>query len=138
MTCSAQYIPELHSRGFRVTSQRLVILHVLCHSKTHLSPAKVYELARRDLPGLTEPTVYRTLEFLSKNHLVQSTLAHRGHLVYQISGSPHHHVICRICGSELEVEHKLLKKMYGGLESATGYIINEDHATFFGICPECQ
>jgi Fe2+ or Zn2+ uptake regulation protein len=65
MTCYSEYIPQLHSRGFRVTTQRMAILHVLRHSRTHLSPTKVYELACRDLPGLTETTVYRTLEFLA-------------------------------------------------------------------------
>ena len=51
MTCSSQYVPQLHSRGFRVTSQRMAILHVLRHSQTHLSPSEVYELARREQPG---------------------------------------------------------------------------------------
>lgn len=138
MTCYSEYIPQLRSRGFRVTSQRKTILHVLRHSGTHLSPTEVYKLARRDLPGLTEPTVYRTLEFLSNIQLVQSAQTRGGHLVYQMADSQHHHVICRICGHELEVEHKLLEKMYRGLESATGYIINDDHATFFGLCPKCQ
>ena len=138
MTCSLEYVPQLHSRGFRVTSQRMAILHVLRHSQTHLSPSEVYELARRELPGLTEPTVYRTLEFLSNNRLVQSAQTHGGHLVYQITSDQHHHVICSICGCTLEVEHKLLEKMYRRLEAATGYIINDDHATFFGLCPECQ
>jgi len=138
MSCGSAYAPQLHSRGYRVTSQRLAILHVLRHSRTHLSPTEVYELARRELPGLTEPTVYRTLEFLSDNRLIQSAQTRGGHLVYQITASQHHHVICRICGRTLEVEHKLLEKMYQGLEAATGYIINDDHATFFGLCPKCQ
>jgi Fe2+ or Zn2+ uptake regulation protein len=138
MTCSTEYISQLHSRGFRVTSQRMMILHVLRHSRMHLSPTEVYELARRNLPGLTEPTVYRTLEFLSNNRLIQSAQTHGGHLVYQITATHHHHVICSVCGRALEVEHKLLEKMYRSLETATGYMINDDHATFFGLCPKCQ
>ena len=50
-----------------MTSQRLAILHVLRHAGTHLSPAEVYRLAKQEFPGLTEPTVYRTLEFLAEN-----------------------------------------------------------------------
>jgi len=66
MTCGSEYAPELRARGFRMTPQRMAILHVLHHSGMHLSPTEIYKKARRDAPSLTEPTVYRTLEFLEK------------------------------------------------------------------------
>lgn len=138
MTCSSIYTPQLHARGFRMTPQRLAILHVLCHSGKHLSPSRVYELARRDLPGLTEPTVYRTLEFLAENDLAYSAPAGNGHLVYQISSKGHHHLICRICGEELEMENAMLAGLYRKLTSSTGYRLTDTHVTFFGICPKCQ
>lgn len=138
MTCSVEYVPQLHSRGFRVTSQRMAILHVLRHAKIHLSPAEVYKLARRDLPGLTETTVYRTLEFLAKNDLARPTQMANGHLMYEIAGSDHHHLICRKCGSEVEVGNDLFKTFNAKLESVSGYLLKNNHITLFGLCPECQ
>ncbi len=138
MTCGSQYAPQLRARGFRMTSQRLAILHVLCHAQTHLSPSEVYKQAKRDLPGLTEPTVYRTLEFLAENGFVRSTHTGNGHSSYEIAGEEHHHIICRICGDEIEVEHSLLEKLYRTLESTTGYLNIDSHMTFFGVCPACQ
>lgn len=138
MTCASLYTPELRARGFRMTPQRMAILHVLHHSGRHLSPAEVYERARRDLPGLTEPTVYRTLEFLVENGLAHP--AHMGgrHLVYQISRRDHHHLICRTCGREVEVEHAVLQNLYRRLESETGYHLTDSHVTFFGLCSKCK
>ena len=138
MTCYTEYILQLHSRGFRVTSQRMAILHVLRHSQTHLSPTDVYERARRYLPGLTEPTVYRTLEFLARNDLVRSTQMGNGHLMYEIAGSDHHHLVCRECGSEVELKDALYKAANAKLESFTGYILKNNHVTLFGLCPKCQ
>lgn len=138
MTCGSTYAPQLRARGFRMTPQRLAILHVLCHSGKHLSPSQVYQRARRDLPGLTEPTVYRTLEFLAENDLAFSAPAGNGHLLYQISGNGHHHLICRICGEELEVESGMVNSLYRKLASSTGYRLTDTHVTFFGICPQCQ
>jgi Fe2+ or Zn2+ uptake regulation protein len=138
MTCASVYTPELRSRGFRMTPQRLAIMHVLHHSGRHLSPAEVYQRARRDLPGLTEPTVYRTLEFLAENGMVHPTQAASGHLVYQMSGSDHHHLICRTCGEELEVKHAVLENLYRRLQSETGYHLTDSHMSFFGLCPKCQ
>ena len=73
MTCASIYTPQLRARGFRMTPQRMAILHVLHHAGTHLSPGEIYAKARRELSGLTEPTVYRTLDFLVENGLVHSS-----------------------------------------------------------------
>ena len=104
---------------------------------THLTPAQVYKLARHEFPRITEPTVYRTLEFLAENGLVRPAQTGNGHFSYQIAGDDHHHLICRICKSEIEVEHRLLENLFRALESTSGYVRIDSHMTFFGVCPEC-
>jgi len=121
-----------------MTPQRMAILHVLHHSGSHLSPTEIYKQAKKDHPGLTEPTVYRTLEFLAENGFVYPSRSHTGHLTYQIAGNDHHHIVCRICGSEIEVEHHLLEDLYRKLESASRYLRISSHMTFYGVCPKCQ
>ena len=138
MSCASEYAPQLRARGFRMTSQRMAILHTLRHAGMHLSPSEVYKQAKKDLPRLTEPTVYRTLEFLAKNGLAFPTQTANGHLTYEIAGNDHHHIVCRSCGSEVEVEHTLLETLYRKLESTTGYLRIDSHMTFFGVCPDCQ
>ena len=138
MTCSEEYVPKLRSLGYRMTPQRLAILHVLHHSGGHLTPAEVYERAQIQLPGLTETTVYRTLEFLAENGLARPAHMGSGHLVYEIARHEHHHLKCRVCGGEMEVEHTVLESLYHQLESASGYRLTDSHLTFFGLCPNCQ
>ena len=138
MSCSEEYAPQLRARGYRMTPQRHAILHVLCHSGEHLSPSEVYVKAQKQLPGLTEATVYRTLEFLAENHLARQAHKGNGHLAYEIARHEHHHLKCRVCGDEIEVEHALLEKLYNKLESESGYQLTDSHITFFGLCPACQ
>ena len=138
MSCSEEYTPQLRARGYRMTPQRHAILHVLCHSGEHLSPAQVYKQALKKLPDLTEPTVYRTLEFLAENGLARPAHTGNGHLVYEIARHEHHHLKCRNCGDEIEIEHALLKSAYQKLESASGYQLTDSHITFLGLCPACQ
>lgn len=138
MSCSYDYAPQLRARGYRMTPQRLAILHVLRHEGTHLSPVEVYRKAVRELPGITEPTVYRTLEFLADNGLVRPSYAANGRLTYEIAVNDHHHMVCRICKAEIEVEHALLASVYHKLESASGFRNIDSHVTFFGVCPKCQ
>jgi Fe2+ or Zn2+ uptake regulation protein len=138
MTCGSEFAPELRARGFRVTPQRMAVLHVLRHSQKGLSPSQVWQQARESLPRLTETTVYRTLDFLSENGLAWRVRLDKGHLVYELAGTRHHHLICRRCGNEMQVAHSLVKKMYASLEAASGYQLSDDHLTLFGLCPECQ
>ena len=138
MSCVPEYPSQLHALGFRSTSQRMVILHVLRHAGGHLSPKQVYELAHHEMPGLTEPTVYRTLEFLAKNGLVLAAHVGNGKIVYELANDTHHHLICRNCGRSMEVEHAPLQKLYRQLEISTGYKLDSSHVTLFGLCPDCQ
>jgi Fur family ferric uptake transcriptional regulator len=123
-----------------MTPQRLAILHVLHHAGTHLSPAEIFASAKQDFPRLTEPTVYRTLEFLTANGLARPARTGRGHghLVYEIAQHDHHHLVCRSCGAEMEVQHQLLENLYRELESSSGYRLTDSHITFMGLCPHCQ
>lgn len=137
MSCTSEYASQLRSRGFRMTSQRMAILHVLLHAGTHLSPSEIHKLAQLELPGITEPTVYRTLDFLVENGLVRPSHSGSGHFTYQIAGEDHHHIVCRICGSETEVQHSLLENLYRSLEEASGFRNINSHLTFLGLCPNC-
>ncbi len=138
MTCGLEYAPQLRSRGYRVTEQRMAVLHVLRHSRSRLSPSEIYRRARRELPGLTETTVYRTLDFLARNGFVWPTRMDHGHLVYEIAGTRHHHLICRRCGDEIKIEHALVQSIYAKLEAVSGYRLTDDHLALFGLCPTCQ
>jgi len=138
MTCSTSYIPQLRARGFRMTPQRMTILHVLRHAGGHLSPTQVYNLSCKELPSLTEPTVYRTLEFLALNGFALAAHVGNGKFVYELAESNHHHLICRNCGSTLEIEHAPLGRLYKQLESSTGYKLDSSHVTLFGLCKNCQ
>jgi Fe2+ or Zn2+ uptake regulation protein len=93
MSCASEYAPQLRARGFRMTSQRLAILHALRHAGTHLSPREVYKQAKQELASLTEPTVYRTLEFLAENGLARPSQTGNGHLMVRLP-ERHHHLVC--------------------------------------------
>jgi Fe2+ or Zn2+ uptake regulation protein len=128
----------LRSQGFRLTPQRLAILEVLRSADGHLTPSDIYEKVAADLPGLTEATVYRTLNFLAEQGLVLVAHLGRGQLVYEIAEHDHHHLICKECGDMKEIDHIEIKALYDQFLDKTGYQINSIHTTFFGLCPDCQ
>jgi Fe2+ or Zn2+ uptake regulation protein len=138
MSCAEHLSTHLRKQGFRLTTQRMTILHILNQDGGHLTPAQVYDRARQSVPGITEPTVYRTLEFLADNQLARSAHVGSGRLVYEIAGHDHHHLICQTCGASVEMGHAALRSAYREMERTTGYRLITSHSTFFGICPACQ
>ena len=138
MSCGSNLTDQLHARGYRMTPQRMAIVHVLHHAKGHLTPTQVYERARRDQPGLTETTVYRTLEFLAENGFALAAHMGGGKLVYELTEENHHHLICHQCGKTVAVGHAALAALYRQLKTSTGFALDSSHVTFFGLCPDCQ
>lgn len=139
MTCSLSYASILNQRGHRATSQRLTILHVLKSHPGHHTAREIYALTQPLLPALTESTVYRTLEFLARQGLVSPFLDADGNVAYELSDQPHHHLICRQCGKEIEISDQDLQALYQHLEAKTGFRIeSSSHVTFFGTCAECR
>jgi Fur family transcriptional regulator, ferric uptake regulator len=135
LSCIPQHSQTLRSRGYRMTPQRLAVLQAL-HDGGHLSPSQIFE--RVSQTGMTETTVYRNLEFLAGNGVVNPTQVGGGHLTYELAGHDHHHLVCRGCGTQVALEPALLQNAISQLEQQTGYQIEAGHLTFFGLCPECQ
>jgi Fe2+ or Zn2+ uptake regulation protein len=133
-----QRVQHLRSQGHRLTPQRLAILQVLEEHGGHLTPAEIFERASARMPGLTETTVYRTLDFLAHNGLALAAHVGDGRMVYEFAGRNHHHLICRECGTTVEIEGELLKDLYEQFKERTGFRIDCCHVTFFGLCPGCD
>lgn len=128
----------LRERGYRMTPQRDAILRILSEHHGHLTPQEVYERSQEGMPALTEATVYRTLAFLTQEGFLLAAHVGGGQLVYEVAGRDHHHIICRKCAEQHEVDHALLQALYERLEEASGYCVDSFHVTFFGLCPECR
>jgi Fur family ferric uptake transcriptional regulator len=138
MSCEDRFTENLRARGYRVTPQRRVILHILLHANRHMTPAQVFAQAQVSLPGLTEPTVYRTLEFLAQSGIAQAAVGMNGRRAFEISDHRHHHLVCRNCARQREIPDEKLASFYAELETSTSYQVVENHLTFFGLCSDCQ
>jgi Fe2+ or Zn2+ uptake regulation protein len=132
------YTARLHAQGCRMTPQRMAILQTLEDAERHLTPLEIFERTAHALPGITEATVYRTLNFLSAHSLILAAHIGNGQLVYETAARAHHHLICRRCGTTQDIEHDLLIQLFNQLQTKTGYEIDSLHMTFFGLCPDCR
>lgn len=127
----------LHQHGYRATPQRLAILNVLAQAQCHLAPGEIYQQVVTHISGIAEPTVYRALDALAQAGIILSAQLGSGKIAYELA-EPHHHLLCTACQGSIQLPHDSLAPLYTSLEQQTGFLLNHNHLTLLGICPECQ
>jgi len=125
-------------RPQRNTKQRSVVLAELKKLTCHPTASELYELARVRMPKLSLGTVYRNLELLAQNGVIQKLDV--GGAEARFDGDPeqHYHVRCIHCG-RVDDAHGLPEDFVKGqVQSLAGYDIVGFRLDFAGICPDCQ
>lgn len=129
----------LHREGYRITPQRQMVLDAVCKIGGHGRPEEVYELVRRKSPAVNRATVYRTLKLLSELGLIADTVTVDGRLVYEMAGEHrHHHLVCRICGANVEFSDANFRAFTDQLQQSHGFLVENSHVTLRGVCAVCR
>ncbi len=128
---------RLRRVGQRATPQRLVILGAL-HPGEHLSADEVFARVEGRLPGMNRSTVYRTLELFRELGLVSETDLGEGVRQFELLAGRHHHLICRACGHQTELEDDLVAPLREAIATRHRFAACIDHLAVFGFCPACE
>lgn len=133
------YVRVMHDRGYRVTPQRVTILDAICEGAGHSTLGAIYTRARKQDPAIDMSTVYRSVELFEDLGLVVSVEFEGHEKGYEISKpQPHHHLICKICKNEFDIDNQTVDDFYRALKQGYGYAVTMDHLVLYGLCPSCQ
>lgn len=122
----------------RNTRQRQVILEELKGLRSHPTTSELYEIARQRLPKLSLGTVYRNLELLAADGIIQKLEVGGTESRFDRNPEPHHHVRCVHCGRVDDVHGVPTDLVKTSFRSLNGYDIIGHRLEFFGICPACK
>src|SRR5881227_401437 len=128
----------LRRRGYRVTSQRLVIGEALAAAGRHLSAEEVMTAVAERLPNVSLPTVYSALDALEDAGLVRRVAAGRGAALYDAGPAAHHHLVCRRCGAvtDLDADVALEPALAGAAKR--GFAPEGAEVVVRGLCANCR
>src|SRR6266568_686451 len=139
MSCEAEAAAILRGSGHKLTPQRLMVVTALRHAEGHRTAAQVLEEVQQSYPYVDISTVYRTMSVLKELHLVSETDMGAGELAYEWSaGDPHHHLICRSCGTVQQLDPDALDRLAQTLAGDYGFQADIEHIAIFGVCQNCQ
>ncbi|UCF79829.1 MAG: transcriptional repressor [Candidatus Eiseniibacteriota bacterium] len=121
-----------------MTPQRRLILEELRGMRTHPTADHLYEAVRRRLPRISLGTVYRNLDLLSRDGLINRIEV--GGMQKRFDGDTalHYHKRCVSCG---RVDDAHVPAAQAAIDAAakevTDYHILGHRLEFIGLCPQC-
>jgi Fur family ferric uptake transcriptional regulator len=126
------------STGSRPTRQRRAIAAVLEDFDDFRSAQEIHGLLTRRGEKVGLSTVYRTLQSLGDAGEIDALRTESGESIYRrCSDSHHHHLVCRSCGTTIEVEGPTVEKWTRAVADQHGFRDVSHSLEIFGTCPDC-
>ncbi|KAF0845768.1 Fur family zinc uptake regulator [Nocardia caishijiensis] len=124
--------------GVRSTRQRSAISALLGDIDEFRSAQELHDELRKRGEGIGLTTVYRTLQSLADAGMVDVLRTDSGESVYrQCSSGHHHHLVCRQCGSTVEVEGPTVEAWAEAIAGEHGFTQVSHTLEIFGTCRDC-
>ncbi len=129
----------LRGQGYRLTRQRMLILEVIRDRRQHVTADEIYAEVSRRAPEINLATVYRTLQWLQSVGLLRKIDVGKDRMEYEYAqASAHHHLVCKECGWELEIDNHVIECLQAHIMEHYGFEADPEHVAIFGRCAQCR
>lgn len=123
----------------RQTKQKQFILDILKNSDRPMSINDIYIAITKELPSIAKSTIYRNIDALLKQNLIDKYYLADNELFYQIKDSAHdhkHYVICDQCKRMFDLPLCPIHEIEDAMEKE-GFMISEHYIQITGTCKDC-
>jgi len=122
----------------RSTRQRAAISALLETLDDFRSAQELHDELRRRGQNIGLTTVYRTLQSMAAAGMVDTLRTDTGESVYRrCSEHHHHHLVCRSCGSTVEVGDREVEEWAAEVAAKHGFSDVSHTIEIFGTCSAC-
>lgn len=122
----------------RATRQRAAIRALLDKTSDFRSAQELHDELRQRGEGVGLTTVYRTLQQMATAGVLDTLRTDTGESVYRrCSDDHHHHLVCRTCGSTVEIQGDHVENWASDVAKAHGYSDIHHTIEIFGVCRNC-
>ena len=129
---------ELRQAGLRVTAARIALLDTV-RAGDHLDVETIANRVRDRLGSISVQAVYEALHALTAAGLIAriEPAGHPARFEGRV-GDNHHHIVCRSCGSVVDVDCVVGEPPCLTASDDHGFSIDEAQVIFWGLCPDCS
>jgi Fur family ferric uptake transcriptional regulator len=123
----------------RTTRQRQAVLSALDEASSFCTAQELHDVLRHrgDKVGLA--TVYRSLQLMADAEEVDVIRSEAGEAFYRrCSTDHHHHLVCRVCGSTVEVSGPAVETWANRVGAEHGFTDVSHTVELSGVCGDCS
>jgi Fe2+ or Zn2+ uptake regulation protein len=130
-------LARMRAHGGRITVQRRLVIDALLRGPRHRTAEDLAASIQAENPEVHLSTVYRTLESLEHQGVVQH--AHFGHgpAVYHLADAEHLHLVCECCDRVVEVPRSAYAAFERMLADEYRFTVSPHHFAVQGRCAGC-
>jgi Fur family ferric uptake transcriptional regulator len=114
------------------------ILNLLKISKQGISAQEIYVELRKRNQNMGLATVYRSLEGLKLEGMVQVRTLANGEALYSLVQQDKHHLTCLQCGVSILIHQCPVHELEDQLQNTHKFKVFYHTLEFFGLCDRCQ
>lgn len=103
-----------------------------------VSAQDLYLKLRQSDQSMGLATVYRSLEALKLEGLIQVRTLGNGESLYSLVQRDQHHLTCLNCGRSIPIDECPVHELEEQLEASHGFKVYYHTLEFFGICDQCH
>ncbi|MDO8213968.1 Fur family transcriptional regulator [Conexibacter sp. CPCC 206217] len=128
----------LRQQGLKVTAQRVAVLRAVS-DRAHSTAEDVATTVRAEIGTISRQAVYDVLGALVEVGLVRRIQPSQSPARYEARvDDNHHHLICRDCGSIVDVDCAVGRMPCMHPSDDHGYEIDEAEVVYWGRCSDCR
>jgi Fur family transcriptional regulator, peroxide stress response regulator len=123
---------------YKRSKQRASILELLRQTESHPTADLLYQKLKKKFPHLSLGTVYRNLNILVEQGLVEKLPFGSTYDRYEAIKNPHYHLVCQVCGCVEDFNMPYYTEINQQAQRMSGFCISRHRIDFFGTCEKCQ
>jgi Fur family ferric uptake transcriptional regulator len=130
----------LRGAGYRPGAAGHLVLEHLASQPCCVGAREIHDGLRRHGRGVALASVYRMLDALSEQALVQRVDVGDGIVRYEPArhSDHHHHLVCEECGKVEPFADRGLERALEAVEERSGYSIAGHEVVVRGACADCR
>ncbi|NBO46311.1 MAG: transcriptional repressor [Actinobacteria bacterium] len=122
----------------RRTRQREAVAELLTRHPDFISAQRIHALLASSGAQVGLATVYRSLAQMVADGLLDTIVSDSGEVLYrQCSSAHHHHLVCRSCGTTVEVHDTQVEQWAESVARAHDFADVQHRVEVVGLCQAC-
>ena len=131
-------IETLRKKGYKATTQRIAICRFVLHSREHPSAQRIYDEVKKVHPTVSLATVYKTLQILRKQGLIQELDLSESKARFDSYVEPHVNLVCLQCGKIQDFDDNAAREMVERVSAQAEFTRTGQRIDIYGLCKTCR